>query len=290
MGRFGGPSFGTPKPSRTSRAHESSIEDAPPTESIYDYNGGSSFSPSQSTAQEEPGMDPSPRKPAPTLTSLPCAVIIFGFPSQLTSKVLDHFSKFGNIEEHSSSAAQNLSMGNNWMKITYRDSAAAQQAVGANGSFVAGQYMVGCVFAPDDPLTSIETSQDDAMDIDPKTPPRPQATNQFHTKTFNSSIQTPLKQQQIRKAVPASTPGGKRIEILNNEAIYKSTSPLSDRVAAWMPSWLSTAEEGKMSDASSMAQDSGAQQQSQQQQQQQKQTPGWTSRLLRGLADTIFGF
>lgn len=297
-GRFGGPSFGTPKPSRSSRSVEASIEDAPPTESIYDYNGGASFASPQSTVQgvdiSAVAIDSAPstpfqqKKQTATLSSLPCAVIIFGFPAQMTTKVLDSFAKFGQIEEHSSSStAQNLSMGSNWMKITYRNSTSAQRAVAANGTLLAG-HMIGCVFAQEEPLASIDSNtngnshndshHEDAMEIDSQTPPRPKAVNQIR----NQAYSTPIRQNQngIGNVLPSTPSGGRRIEILSSEAIYKSTSPLSERAAAWVPSWLSASDDSTTppSSAGTAATQATA------------ADAGWPRRMLRGLVDTIFGF
>lgn len=289
ISKFGGPSFGTPKPSRSSRSQEQFSEDAPPTESIYDYNGGSSFSASQTTNPDMPSFESSSQKTVPSLASLPTAVIIFGFPSQMTSKVLDHFSKFGRIEEHSSSTAQNLSMGNNWMKITYKDPTAAQQAVAANGTFVGGQYMIGCVYAQEDQLANVDKRQDDAMDIDPQTPPRLRniptqyrpGSQQSSTPLGNfnnSTMRTPIRSPPPNHGI-SQTPGGRKIEILSSEAIYKSNSPITERAASWMPSWLiSNTEEQKIAGTPEPA---GT---------QAKPSGSWTGNLVRGLVDTIFGF
>lgn len=290
VSRFGGPSFGTPKTSRSSRSQDILSEDAPPTESIYDYNGGSSFSASQTTNPDLPAFDSSAQNAVPSLASIPTAVVIFGFPSQMTTKVLDHFSRFGKIREHSSSAAQNLSMGHNWMKITYEDPRAAQQAVSANGTFVGGQYMIGCVFAQEERLANVDNSQDDAMDIDPQTPPRVKGVStqyrpnnhQYSTPlgSFNSSpARTPIRSPPPSSHGIPQTPGGRKIEILSSEAIYKSNSPITERAVSWMPSWLSgTSEEQKIAGTT------------EQTTQQAKPAGSWTGSLVRGLVDTIFGF
>lgn len=291
MSRFGGPSFGTPRQSRSSRSQEPSSEDAPPIESIYDQNGGSLFSAKQHTDEEISSSFLTPQKQPPTLASLPTAVIIFGFPSQMTTKVLDHFSRYGKIEEHTSSAAQNLSMGHNWMKITYADSSSAQKAVSANGTFVGGQYMIGCVYAQEDALASIEVSQDDAMDIDPQTPPRQKQQGQYRPAAsstphgFSSAPRTPLRTPAPGNPdhTASRTPGGRKIEILSSDAIYKSNSPITERVPSWMPGWLSGTEEPKVAGTPEAAANGKNQDQSGGQ-------PGWTGKILRGLVDTIFGF
>lgn len=264
--KFGGPSFGTPRPSRASRSQESSLEDAPPTESIYDFDGGSSFVASPSTPANTSSLTKS-TTPA-TLASVPSSVIIFGFPTHLTSQVLTHFSRYGQIEDHSADA-HNLSVGNNWIKITYKDAASARQAVSANGTPIGGAYMVGCVFAQDDPLTSID-NQGDAMEIDPMTPPRQSQTSSYKP---NHDLMTPSRP---KSAPNASTPGGRKIEILSTDAIYKSSSPITERAASWMPSWLSgTAEEPKVN-APEPA--------------QKQNDASWSSKVIQGLMDTIFGF
>ncbi|CCG84316.1 protein of unknown function [Taphrina deformans PYCC 5710] len=245
------------------------MADAPPTESIYDFQGGSSFTIARAP-QQNAVSSPSPSKPhTTTLASLPRAVIIFGFPSQMKSSVLSHFSRFGAVEDQAGSETQ---VENNFMKITYKESGAAQSAVAANGTFVDGQFMVGCVFAQEEPLASVDANQDDAMDIDPQTPPRPKAITQNRVDPYG----TPQRAGQSSH-VPASTPGGRRIEVLSSDAIYKSTSPLSERAAAWLPGWTTASETGPLSGA--VGAGDGAQQQ-----------PGWPSRMIRGLVDTIFGF
>lgn len=295
--KFGGPSFGTPKTSRTSRAQSAALEDAPPSESIYDFNGGSPFSSSQTNSTSIHSTQASGQKPIPSLASLPSAVIIFGFPSQMTSKVLDHFSRFGQIEEHTSSAAQNHSMGNNWMKITYRESTSAQQAVAANGTFVGGQYMIGCVYAQDEPLANVDNNQDDAMDIDPQTPPRSKSQSQYRPNIINlsgdnsaSPYRTPVRGSSGQSNHSNShTPGGKKIEILSSSAIYKSTSPITERATSWIPGWLAGGDESKVSGTPETS-NSATSQGTTQTQSQVSQAPTWTSKMFKGLVDTIFGF
>lgn len=290
VSRFGGPSFGTPRTSRSARAQDNLSEEAPPTESIYDYNGGSSFSAVHSNNPDLPATESASQTPVPSLASVPTAVVIFGFPSQMTTKVLDHFSRFGKIREHSSSAAQNLSMGHNWMRITYEDPRAAQQAVSANGTLVGGQYMIGCVFAQEDRLANVDNSQDDAMDIDPKTPPRATGlTTQYRSNaqqysTPLGSFNGPAMRGPVKSPPPTShgtsqTPAGRKIEILSSDAIYKSNSPITERAVSWMPSWLSsTGEEQKIAGTAESAPGTT------------KPTGSWTGNLVRGLVDTIFGF
>ncbi|KAK9248941.1 Nup53/35/40-type RNA recognition motif-domain-containing protein [Lipomyces tetrasporus] len=141
--KFGGPSFGVPKPhhARSLLAQSSSanvsfgeIDELPPTDSIYDTGAASPFafqlpttsgagtteatalapsSSSAAAAQNEdkygqPGLPSTPSTPnVSTSTSptkdQPTSVVVFGFPPDLTHVVVDHFARFGTIMEHLSS-------------------------------------------------------------------------------------------------------------------------------------------------------------------------------------------
>lgn len=287
--KFGGSSFGTPRPSRTTRSQDSSLEDAPPTESIYDHEGGSQFTinSSDTTPQFHLSVNESASSGHSTLASVPTAVIIFGFPSHMTSQVMTYFSKFGTIQEHATSDAQNLSMGHNWMKITYKDTAAAKQAVNSNGASVGGSYMVGCVYAPDEPLANSDNHSGDAMEIDPMTPPRfKPAASQYYPAAQNTPLRTPVR-MSATGGKPTSTPGGRKIEILSSDAIYKSDSPITQRAASWIPQWLTgTADDdnnAKSTSATATSSDAHANSST-------TNNPGWASRTLQGLVDIVFGF
>ncbi|KAK9374840.1 Nup53/35/40-type RNA recognition motif-domain-containing protein [Lipomyces chichibuensis] len=137
--KFGGPSFGVPKPhhTRSSVAQSSSanmsfgeFDELPPTDSIYDAGAASPFafqlpttsgagtnevsasmllSPSSNAAQiEDKYTQPSTTPGTPNISGSPTkdqptSVIVFGFPPDLTHVVVDHFARFGTIMEHLSS-------------------------------------------------------------------------------------------------------------------------------------------------------------------------------------------
>ncbi|KAK9488816.1 Nup53/35/40-type RNA recognition motif-domain-containing protein [Lipomyces starkeyi] len=139
--KFGGPSFGVPKPhhARSSLAQSSSanvsfgeFDELPPTDSIYDAGAASPFafqlpttsgagvtealasasmllSPLSNAAQiEDKYTQPSTTPGTPNISASPTkdqptSVVVFGFPPDLTHVVVDHFARFGNIMEHLSS-------------------------------------------------------------------------------------------------------------------------------------------------------------------------------------------
>jgi hypothetical protein len=348
VSRFGGPGFGTPKQTRQ-KSGDYVVEEAPPTESIYDFSGGSPFSrpatgsrapaslqrPSSSSQQNANHLRASKSQyftqstpQQATLSDLPTAVVIFGFPSNLTSQVISHFSRFGDIAQHASSAAQDAhSTGSNWCKITYQSPGSAQRAVQANGTLVMGQYMVGCVYAQEDAPLSRDTSnvdatqnprgpQEDAMEIDPMTPPTKQQMQSKGPQMAyqpNHGYQTPVttrhnaldsaynaNNNQNQQKQPASSPqdfqtpgGGRRIEVLHSDGIYKSNSPLAGQVG-WMPGWLqiatSPAGTPERKPGQKIAGTPVTQSQAADVECGSAQQGGWGSRILRGLVDTIFGF
>ncbi|ORY86910.1 Nup53/35/40-type RNA recognition motif-domain-containing protein [Protomyces lactucae-debilis] len=345
VSKFGGPGFGTPKQSRT-KSGDFAVEDAPPTESIYDFSGGSPFSRPASVMKSPPppqqqrtsGLQAThaadlrtsksqyftqstPQQS--TLSDLPTAVVIFGFPSHIQSQVLSHFSRFGEIAQHASSAAQEShSTGSNWCKVTYQSPASAQRAVQANGSLVLGQYMVGCVYAQEDAPVSRDTApalasprgqSDDAMEIDPMTPPPPSApaaqsrgpqmayqpNHGYSTPTaprhrasdnpFNTGAST-RQQAPMSPQDGMQTPGGgRRIEVLHTDGIYKSNSPLAGQ-AGWMPGWLQAAAGPATPERKDEQKVAGTPVTQVKQDEQAVAQRGWGSRMLRGLVDTIFGF
>ncbi|KAG5440729.1 hypothetical protein PCK2_000165 [Pneumocystis canis] len=143
---FGGPSFGTPKmgSGRGKAGHKVQGEDAPPTESLYDVGSSivrdlESSSPSSenkfNSTSDSSGWfkDASSKLSSSGSTS----VILFGFPATLTSHVIAHFSRYGEILDHS--ATDNpISTGSNWLKVTYADEEAANKAVSSNGTIIGG--------------------------------------------------------------------------------------------------------------------------------------------------------
>lgn len=185
--KFGGQSFGTPKPhhlrssvaaSTTAAASSAAAgtpgadiaDDLPPVESIYDSGAASPFAfqmplntVSNAVEMSEPAS-PAPGKSSQQSQSLsedqqPSSVMVFGFPPELTHAVVSHFSKFGRILEHLSTEDADVDKslppapvetGKNWLKITYTTPMAANRALMENGHMLGGQsdYILGCVAVP----------------------------------------------------------------------------------------------------------------------------------------------
>ncbi|KAG5440232.1 hypothetical protein PCANB_001802 [Pneumocystis canis] len=266
---FGGPSFGIPKmgSGRGKAGHKIQEEDAPPTESLYDV--GSSIRDLEPSSPSSENNSSSWFKDASSkLSSAPTSVILFGFPATLTSHVIAHFSRYGEILDHS--ATENpISTGSNWLKVTYADEEAANKAVSSNGTIIGGTYMVGCIFAPVEEVKT-DKDMDVAMDLDAKTPSPHCITNQkhrlitpvLHQESPSANLGTPLSSSSKTKSC-----NGRRIEVLGSEGIFKETP---DKTYSWI-TWSST----------------------------NKQTPEhpqteynsqWRNKLIRGIIELFFGF
>ncbi|KAG5520102.1 hypothetical protein PMAC_001178 [Pneumocystis sp. 'macacae'] len=266
---FGGPSFGTPKsnPRKGKAGHKVLEEEAPPTESLYDIEGGSIIkdlepnSPSSenklSVRQKEISSKPS---------TIPTSVILFGFPATLTSHVISHFSRYGEILDHS--ATENpISTGSNWLKITYADEEAANKAVSSNGTIIGGTYMVGCIFAPIDE-TKTDKESDLVMELDTKTPSPHCNVNQkhrsitpiTHQESPNINLSTSLNSYKT------NTCNGRRIEVLGSEGIFKETP---DKAYSWI-TWSSANKSNEPSEIEYKSQ--------------------WKNKLVRGIMELLFGF
>lgn len=84
------------------------------------------------------------------------AVLVFGYPESISTIVIQHFAKFGQILEdfeiirmdplfHKPSAKQYpIFTGNGWIKLTYDNKASAMRALEESGSVLHGS-MIGCV-------------------------------------------------------------------------------------------------------------------------------------------------
>ncbi|EEB08438.2 nucleoporin Nup40 [Schizosaccharomyces japonicus yFS275] len=168
--KFGGPSFGTPKPFlRPNRLGAgAAVEDAPPTQSIYDFptsrqshalrldSAPVSTLPVQSKSTLLTNTTVSAPPPNQQSQNQSTSVIVFGFPPALTTHVLNEFSRFGPITNHTAMAKNGegasynsqINAQGNWVQLTYANLEAAARAVQANGTIIADSYMVGCVYAP----------------------------------------------------------------------------------------------------------------------------------------------
>lgn len=160
---FGG-TFASARPRPTNNPQQGAPDiesDLPPTESITlnrlmrrnedcDPDNPLVFDPLDRLDQTQP------RKKTPHGYS----VIIFGFPANLTSAVIQHFSLFGKIiddpmQEEArwfSDSAENedprpppVKCGRNWLRITYSDESSAKRALKENGTVFTGQYVIGCI-------------------------------------------------------------------------------------------------------------------------------------------------
>ncbi|KTW32069.1 FG-nucleoporin NUP53 [Pneumocystis jirovecii RU7] len=272
---FGGPSFGTPKsnPKKGKAGHKVLEEEAPPTESLYDIEGGSiirdleSNSPSSEnkftlTPELSVRQKEIPSKPS----AVPTSVILFGFPATLTSHVISHFSRYGEILDHS--ATENpISTGSNWLKITYADEEAANKAVSSNGTIIGGTYMVGCIFAPVDE-TKTDKDMDIAMELDAKTPSPHCNMNQKHRSITSLSHQESpsINLGTSLNSYKTNTCNGRRIEVLGSEGIFKETP---DKTYSWI-TWSSANKSTENPQVEYKSQ--------------------WKNKLVRGIMELLFGF
>ncbi|KAG4305099.1 hypothetical protein PORY_001269 [Pneumocystis oryctolagi] len=272
---FGGPSFGTPKLNsrRGKTGRQIQEEDAPPTESLYDIGGGNIIrdlepnSPSSenkfnSTPDSSVRLKETPSKPSATPTS----VILFGFPATLTSHVISHFSRYGEILDHSTTDNP-ISTGSNWLRITYADEEAANKAVSSNGTIIGGTYMVGCIFAPVDE-TKTDKDMDTSTDLDAKTPPSHCSINQKHQSITPISYQESPNLNTPLNTHKTNTCNSRRIEVLDSEGIFKETP---DKTYSWI-TWSSTNKTTTPEHA------------------QMEYKSQWKNKLVRGIVELLFGF
>ncbi|KAL2315131.1 Nucleoporin nup40 [Schizosaccharomyces pombe] len=161
--KFGGPSFGTPKPFlHTNRLGTGSlIEDAPPTQSIYDFSSSRQIN-ALNVGQSSSPFSPVSEKvydPSFTMSGAPqdsnTSVIVFGFPPELTNQVIAEFSRFGTIISENSLTASSAGftpskgpISGNWLQLTYAELSSAAKAVLSNGMLINDSFMVGCIYSP----------------------------------------------------------------------------------------------------------------------------------------------
>ncbi|QSL64111.1 hypothetical protein MERGE_000266 [Pneumocystis wakefieldiae] len=270
---FGGPSFGTPKSnsSRRKAGHKIQEEEAPPVESLYDVEGNivRDLEPNEVPENKFNTTPESTRVKELSKSSVPTAVILFGFPATLTSHVISHFSRYGQILDHSSTENP-ISTGSNWLRITYADEESASKAVSSNGTIIGGTYMVGCIFAPvEEPNTKRDKSMDTAMDIDAKTPPSHCSINTRHSITHVSHQESPnIVLRTSPNTYKTNSCNGRRIEVLGSEGIFKETP---DKTYSWI-TWSSINKPTT------------------QEHQQTENKSQWSKKLVRGIMELLFGF
>ena len=290
-------------------------DDAPPAMSIYDSaaglensaaqfsnGGGSSSSPSLRSSsspslspQQLPPTSPALSASSAATTTSSTAVIVFGFPSSLTQHIISTFGRFGPIV--SSSEAPVHQGGENWLKLTYADSASAARAVGNNGMLLGGAYMVGCVYAtspssPTSPLSNHNNSPGDRMDLDMAlTPPKQQPPSTWN----RSSNSTPLSSHPIMKENATNNPTtpstpGRKLEVYGGEGIFiTKASPQhashTQRQTWW--DWLT----GSSSSSSHNSNNNSITTQPAKSSQQQPVTQGsFLGRIARSAVESIIGF
>lgn len=118
------------------------------------------------------------------------SVVIFGFPSSVSSTVIAHFSRFGTISENVDASSRIFSLmspqksraarlpptpiqtGKNWMKITYDNPGSASRAIHENGTLIAGQYVVGCIPVTAQNYKEFEVASETSMYSGIQTPSR----------------------------------------------------------------------------------------------------------------------
>ncbi|EMR11453.1 hypothetical protein PNEG_00471 [Pneumocystis murina B123] len=270
---FGGPSFGTPKSnSRRGKAgHKIQEEEAPPVESLYDVEGNiiRDIEPNEVSENKFNSTPESIRAKELPKSSIPTAVILFGFPATLTSHVISHFSRYGEILDHSSTENP-ISTGSNWLKITYADEESASKAVSSNGTIIGGTYMVGCIFAPvEEPNTKTDKDMDMTMDLDAKTPSSHCSINPRHSITHISHQESPnIVLRTSSNTYKSNSCNGRRIEVLGSEGIFKETP---DKTYSWI-TWSSINKPTT------------------QEHQQTENKSQWTKKLVRGIMELLFGF
>lgn len=134
-------------------------DDLPPTRSIYDLNDEILFSKPKQNVDSFISKDPKnfnnvfnrdvPAKVVEAVVTpktIESAVLVFGYPENLSSQVIQYFKEFGDIMEEfevgnfssNSKAIIPIFSGKNWVKITYDNSNSAFDALQENGSVFNG--------------------------------------------------------------------------------------------------------------------------------------------------------
>lgn len=246
---FGSSFSGTSKP-LSAKKKQIIQEDPPPTRSIYDNDATNMTStvkvdPNTTVATtEKRSHNPSPVPAKDRTSDYSRSVVIFGFPPALTSTVVAHFSKFGNILENVNSS-QRIEMsqstpkgppkpiftGKNWLKITYENSASASRAVQENGVIIATKYVIGCI-----PVTAYNYKD---IEVASEFSSTPQAEDEFPSfNESNTEINTspsandnisgnksilPTDGTMLRSS-SAHLIGSKRVELKDGHDIFKKNT------------------------------------------------------------------
>ncbi|KAI6149748.1 hypothetical protein BKA82DRAFT_135533 [Pisolithus tinctorius] len=157
LSRGGAPHFGTDSmfESSTGQRQPFADMDAPPTASIHDVFGDTTFgmsAPPQKRFSLDNSTFPSPsRTPRSetTPTSAPVYVVVFGYPPDKYSITVEYFKSLGATTD----PEPNTEIVN-CFRIGYRDTAEATRAIRRNGEVLTGTYMIGVKWA--DPLVATE--------------------------------------------------------------------------------------------------------------------------------------
>ncbi|KAL9713346.1 hypothetical protein Ac2012v2_002953 [Leucoagaricus gongylophorus] len=123
-------------------------EDAPPRKSVYDipYEVCGSALP-RTSPRKKLSLETSrfgrrpPRAPA-TQLSQPLYVVVFGYPPERYSFMVEYFKSLGNATE----PERNTEVVNSF-KIGYHDTADVIRAIGKNGDVISGSFMIGTKWA-----------------------------------------------------------------------------------------------------------------------------------------------
>lgn len=197
--------------------------------------------------------------PVRTITPGPTnSVVIFGFPSNVTNIILNHFSKFGDILENmdtSSTKANSrqdtplpVRAGKNWLRITYKNPQSAQRALNENGKTLGGQFLIGCVpytakglengIGSTSLLTAEESFEiDNFNDIDDEAPPQNSIRNtplieeeeeqqenfvlEEPKQSTTTSVNVNKKKGFIRTiSMPVLASGSKRLEVKDGQSVF----------------------------------------------------------------------
>ncbi|KAI6112780.1 hypothetical protein F5141DRAFT_1109440 [Pisolithus sp. B1] len=157
LSRGGAPHFGTDSmfESSTGQRQPFADMDAPPTASIHDVFGDTTFgisAPPQKRFSLDNSTFPSTsRTPRPETTpsSAPVYVVVFGYPPDKYSVTVEYFKSLGATTDPEPNTEVV-----NCFRIGYKDAAEAMRALRRNGEVFAGTYMIGVKWA--DPVLAAD--------------------------------------------------------------------------------------------------------------------------------------
>lgn len=157
LSRGGAPHFGSESmfESSTGQRQPFADMDAPPTASIHDVFGDTTFgmsAPPQKRFSLDNSTFPSasrtPRSET-TPSSAPVYIVVFGYPPDKYSITVDYFKSLGATTDPEPNTEII-----NCFRIGYRDAAEATRAIRRNGEVLTGTYMIGVKWA--DPVLAAE--------------------------------------------------------------------------------------------------------------------------------------